>query len=90
VGGLAFSAVAAAICIPLLDAGSLGYGILFGFIIGSITMLSDLTESLIKRCAKVKDSAALLPEMGGVLDLIDSLFLAAPAGYLLFLVFPNF
>ncbi|MFH1998270.1 MAG: phosphatidate cytidylyltransferase [Planctomycetota bacterium] len=90
VGGLSFSAIAGCICIPLLGSGSLVYGILFGVIIGGITMMSDLAESLIKRCAKVKDSASLMPEMGGVLDLIDSLILAAPAGYLMLIVLPGF
>jgi phosphatidate cytidylyltransferase len=38
---------------------------------------------LIKRACGVKDSAVLIPAFGGILDLLDSFILAAPAGYTL-------
>lgn len=51
-------------------------------ILAIIAPLGDLFESLIKRDCQVKDSGKILPGMGGVLDVIDSLIFTAPTFYL--------
>ena len=55
--------------------------------IGIASIASDLVESAFKRQAEVKDSGTIIPGIGGVFDLTDSLLLTAPLGYLMFKYF---
>ncbi|HET6429394.1 MAG TPA: phosphatidate cytidylyltransferase [Phycisphaerae bacterium] len=58
-------------------------GAAFGAVTGLFGQVGDLCESALKRAAGAKDSAAMLPEFGGVLDIVDSPLLAAPVAYVL-------
>lgn len=62
--------------------------LLYGVIIAIVGLVGDLAESLIKRDCEQKDSAALMPGFGGLLDLIDSVIYAGPVALLLWYVLP--
>ncbi|MBW2273107.1 MAG: CDP-archaeol synthase [Deltaproteobacteria bacterium] len=57
----------------------------FGVVLSMVGIVGDLVESLLKRDAAVKDTGALLPGMGGVLDRIDAPLLAIPVMYYMLL-----
>jgi phosphatidate cytidylyltransferase len=52
-----------------------------GLTVVALGITGDLFESLLKRAAGVKDSSALIPGHGGVLDRIDALLFASPVYY---------
>lgn len=59
------------------------YAALISAPLAAIGIVSDLVESIIKRRAAIKDSGGIIPGIGGMFDVSDSLILTAPLGYLL-------
>ncbi len=79
VGGVATGTlIAAAVAAVLNGPLHVPAAVAFGLVVALAGQFADLCESLLKRSADIKDSAALVPEFGGVLDIIDSPWLASP------------
>jgi len=79
--------LAAVICFVLgkslfLPFMSMGSAVVCGLIVGSIGQIGDMVESLLKRDSNVKDSSAIIPGHGGVLDRFDSLLMVSPVLFL--------
>ena len=84
-GGVALAAGAGAAIgtwasLPAID---LRTGIALGAVMGVVGPFGDLLESALKRGAGMKDSGRIIPGMGGLFDVLDSLLLAGPVAWLL-------
>lgn len=83
--GLVASAAVAAWLPGLLDLSVASWGslrlALFGLAVGGASILAGVMWSGWKRRLGTKDSSDLIPEIGGVMDLIDSMLLAGPVAW---------
>lgn len=77
IGGLAAAGLMAVIGVYWFDVRTAPFTALCAVVVIA-SIVGDLTESLFKRHAGLKDSGSLLPGHGGVLDRVDSVTAAAP------------
>ncbi len=80
-GGFIFSLVFAISSKYYLPMVPITHLVILGCLLGILAQVGDLSESLIKRDCQVKDSGNLIPGLGGILDLIDSILFTAPTLY---------
>lgn len=88
-GGLVFTLAAAYLMARYEPIVNPGQWVILAAVIVLTGSMGDLIESKLKRSAGVKDSGAILPGHGGMLDRLDSLVFAAPFAYLTLMLFTD-
>jgi len=96
-GAVVFGVGGAAACKAVFDRWILATGLawshclVLGALLVGAAIFGDLVESLMKRDAGIKDSGAIVPGHGGILDRLDSIVFTVPACYyyLKYIAFPG-
>lgn len=83
VGGLLAAVLVGGLASQQLAPGGLGPACVLAATLAIVSQAGDLFESWVKRRFGVKDSSALIPGHGGLLDRLDGLLVAAPVAALL-------
>ena len=83
-GGVVLAVLVAVAFAVFCDIMSWQLAIVFGVIFAFLGQLGDLAESMLKRDAETKDSSNSVPGFGGILDVVDSILITVPFGYLFF------
>lgn len=81
IGGFVFTVIAGVVYSYFTNGNYLFWGIA-AIVISPASVLGDLIESRFKRLVNVKDSGAILPGHGGVLDRFDAVIYATPFFYI--------
>lgn len=89
VGGFVFTVIGTYFLAKYEPILSLNQWLILAVVVVVFGILGDLIESKLKREAGVKDSGAILPGHGGLLDRLDSMIFAAPFAYLTLYIFTN-
>ncbi len=84
VGAVVMAVVVAVAFAVSCDIMAWWLGALFGIVFAFIGQMGDLAESMLKRDAEKKDASNNVPGFGGILDVVDSVLVTAPFGYLFF------
>ncbi|GGI81001.1 phosphatidate cytidylyltransferase [Shewanella hanedai] len=87
VGGLAMSMLIVFAIMQISPEQELSLVICVTLFVALVSAVGDLSESMFKRVAEIKDSGNILPGHGGVLDRIDSLTAALPVFTLIYIAF---
>jgi len=86
-GGLATSMIVVFGIMTVSPEQELGLVVVVTLFVALVSAVGDLSESMFKRVAGIKDSGTILPGHGGILDRIDSLTAALPVFTLIYIAF---